>query len=242
MWYNIIMGILYVVAVPIGNLDDITFRAIKTLKEVDVIASEDTRTTRFLLNHYDIHDKRLIAVEAHNEAKATNGIIKLLSEGKSVAYCSEAGTPAVSDPGSRIVEAAILCDFKVVPIPGVSAVVSLISASGNIGKTWTFEGFLPKTEGKLKKRLTELLSREESFVLYESPFRILKLLAYLSELAPQKIAIIGRELTKMHEEIIKDSVLSIYENFKSRPSIKGEFAIVVTPFEKGSDIVQTEEE
>lgn len=225
---------LYVVAVPIGNLDDITYRAVKVLSEVDVIASEDTRTTRFLLSHYNIQNKRLIAVEAHNEAVAANGIVKLLEEGNSVAYVSEAGTPAVSDPGSRLVEEVLKNGFKVVPIPGSSAVLSLVSSAGNIGKSWTFEGFLAKTSGKMNRRISELLERNEAFVLYESPFRILKLLEALNALCPNRIAVVGRELTKLHEEIIKDSVSAIFSDFKERPSIKGEFVVIVTPFENTS--------
>lgn len=222
---------LYMVAVPIGNLDDITYRAVKVLSEVDVIASEDTRTTRFLLKYYNIQSKRLIAVEAHNEAVAANGVVKLLEEGNSVAYVSEAGTPAVSDPGSRLVEEVLKNTFTVVPIPGSSAVLSLISSAGNIGKAWTFEGFLPKTSGKMNRRITELLERNEAFVLYESPFRILKLLEALNSLCPNRIAVIGRELTKLHEEIIKAPVSEIYNDFKNRASIKGEFVIIITPFD-----------
>ena len=141
------MGTLFIVATPIGNLDDITLRAIRTLSEADVIACEDTRHTQTLLTHLEITGKRLIACHAHNEAASSQGIIGLLSQGLSVAYCSDAGTPGVSDPGSRLVRAVRDAGYDVVPIPGASASVTLISASGLNGKTFTFEGFLsPKAK------------------------------------------------------------------------------------------------
>ena len=163
------MSTLYIVATPIGNLDDITLRAIKTLREAPVIACEDTRHTQMLLNHLDITGKRLIACHAHNEAASSQGIVGLLSQGLDVAYCSDAGTPGVSDPGSRLVRAVREAGFTVVPIPGASASVTLISASGLSGKTFTFEGFLSPKSGRRKTRLKELLSRDEAFIIYESP-------------------------------------------------------------------------
>lgn len=221
------MGKLYMVATPIGNLDDITLRALNTLKNVDIIACEDTRVTSALLTHHGISGKKLITLASHNEINSSKGIMKLLEEGRDVALCTDRGTPGISDPGERVVEEAHQNGFDVIPIPGVSAVTTLISASGNIGKTWTFEGFLPKTSGKLNKRLNELLSAPNSFVIYESPFRVLKTLKVILDIAPLRQIVIGRELTKIHEEIIKGTVTEIYESLSKRDSIKGEFAIIV---------------
>lgn len=226
------MSTLYIVATPIGNLNDMTLRAIDTLKKVNTIASEDTRTTRNLLNHFGIGDKRLLAVEAHNENKAAKGIIMLLEQGEDICYLSEAGTPGVSDPGARLTEEVRKNGFNVVPIPGCSASITLVSVAGNIGKSWTFEGFLPKTSGKRDARLKELFSRNEAFVIYESPYRILKTLEALANVDGKRIAILGRELTKMYEEIIKDTLSNILLDFKKRPSIKGEFVVIVCPEEK----------
>lgn len=220
------MSILYIVATPIGNLDDITFRAVQTLKSVPVIACEDTRHTQLLLNHLGITGKRLIACHSHNEASSSEGIVKLLTEGLDVAYCSDAGTPGVSDPGSRVVNACRENGFKVVPIPGASASVTLISASGLIGKTFTFEGFLSPKSGRRKKRLEELLARDEAFIVYESPFRILKTLEEIKALDDKRRIVLGRELTKTFEEFICGTASEVIAQLKV---VKGEFAFVVLP-------------
>ena len=226
------MSTLYVVATPIGNLKYITLRALDVLKSTEIIASEDTRTTRNLLNHFNIADKRLLAIEAHNEAKAAKGIINLMDDGNDICYVTEAGTPGVSDPGARLAEEVMKNGYKVVPLPGCSASVTLISAAGNVGKSWHFEGFLPKTSGKRDTRLKELFSRDEAFIIYESHYRILKTLEALSTIDGERIAVIGRELTKMHEEIQKDTIGNLYEDYKNRNSIKGEFVIIVCPDDK----------
>lgn len=220
---------LYIVATPIGNLNDITLRALETLKSTEIIASEDTRTTRNLLNHFGIGQKRLLAIEAHNESASAKGIINLLEDGNDVCYVTEAGTPSVSDPGSRLCEEVMKNGFKIVPLPGCSASVALVSVAGNIGKTWTFEGFIPKTSGKRDARLKELFERNEAFIIYESPYRIIKTLEALANVDKTRIAVLGRELTKIHEEIIKDTLENLLANFKSRQSIKGEFVIIVCP-------------
>ena len=221
------MSTLYLVSTPIGNLKDITLRALDVLKNVDVIAAEDTRNTAFLLSKYDINAKKLIACHSHNEDMSANGIIKLLDENKSIALCTDAGTPCVSDPGARIVEKLKNTEHKVIPIPGVSAATTIISASGNIGKSWIFEGFLPKTQGKLKKRLNMLMGLNISFILYESPFRIVKLLEAICEIDDKRIISFARELTKIHEEILHLPAFELLEVLKSRESIKGEIALVV---------------
>ena len=193
------MGTLYMVGTPIGNLDDITLRALNTLKEVDVIACEDTRHTSNLLSHFDIK-KRLIACHSYNEEESAKGIIALLDQGMNIAYCSDAGTPGVSDPGARLVERVRSeSDHKIVPIPGASASVTLISAAGRIGKAFLFEGFLSPKKGRRQKRLKELVSRGDAFIIYESPFRILKTLEELKDLGGVEKITIGRELTKAHE-------------------------------------------
>ena len=222
---------LYMVATPIGNLEDITYRAVRVLGEVDVIACEDTRHTSLLLSRYQIH-KRLIACHAHNEEESAKGILALLDSGQNVAYCSDAGTPGVSDPGARLVE-YIRQDGKhrIIPIPGASASVSLVSAAGNIGKSFTFEGFLSPKPGRRRERLSQLFSRGEAFIIYESPFRVLKTLGDIAATGPARL-VIGRELTKAHEEIIAGRTEAILSDFSSRESIKGEFAILVVPEER----------
>ena len=229
------MGTLYMVGTPIGNLDDITLRALNTLKEVDVIACEDTRHTSNLLSHFDIR-KRLRACHSYNEEESAKGIIALLDQGMNIAYCSDAGTPGVSDPGARLVERVRSeSDHKVVPIPGASAAVTLVSAAGRIGKAFLFEGFLSPKKGRRQKRLKELVSRGDAFIIYESPFRVLKTLEELKDLGGVEKITIGRELTKAHEEIISGPPEEIYDSFKSRDSIKGEFALVVVPFGEKDD-------
>ena len=220
------MSKLYVVATPIGNLDDITLRAISTLRDADVIACEDTRHTQNLLNHLEITGKRLIACHTHNEAASSQGIVGLLQQGLSVAYCSDAGTPGVSDPGSRLVRAVREAGFDVVPIPGASASVTLISASGLNGKTFTFEGFLSPKSGRRKARLKELLAREEAFIIYESPFRILKTLGELKDLDDTRHLVLGREMTKAFEQFIYGTPSEVISQLKV---VKGEFAFVVLP-------------
>ena len=217
------------VATPIGNLEDITSRAVRILGEVDVIACEDTRHTMQLLSHYGIQ-KRLIACHAHNEEESSKGILSLLDSGLSVAYCSDAGTPGVSDPGARLAE-RIRQDGKhrVVPVPGASAVITLVSAAGNIGRSFTFEGFLSPKKGRRTKRLESLMATGNAFVIYESPFRIVKTLEDIRAVSSGCRLVVGRELTKAHEEIIAGSPGEIISSLSSRDRIKGEFAVIVIP-------------
>ena len=221
------MGILFVVATPIGNLKDISFRALETFQEADFIACEDTRHTLGLLTHYEI-SKPLISCRAVNEASATEKIVKLLYEGKKIAYASDAGTPAISDPGSILVRTAREAGHTIIPIPGASAFGAIMSIAGTYDKTVVFEGFLSPKAGKRKRRLQELFDFGAGFVLYESPYRIIKLLADIAEIDSNRELIIGRELTKLHEEIIKGQAAEVLQNFEKRPSIKGEFSVFVT--------------
>lgn len=226
------MSTLYIVGTPIGNLDDITLRAIKTLRDVPVIACEDTRHTQTMLTHLEITGKRLIACHSHNEAASSQGIVNLLDQGLDVAYVSDAGTPGVSDPGSRLVRTVRAAGYDVVPIPGASACVTLISASGLTGKTFTFEGFLSPKSGRRKNRLKELLSRDEAFIIYESPFRVVKLLDELGELCPDRTIVLGRELTKAFEQIISGTPLQVKADLKI---VKGEFALCILPSANAKD-------
>ena len=221
------MGILFVVATPIGNLKDISFRALETFQEADFIACEDTRHTLGLLTHYEI-SKPLISCRAVNEASASEKIVKLLDEGKKIAYASDAGTPAISDPGSILVRTAREAGHTIIPIPGASAFGAIMSIAGTYDKTVVFEGFLSPKAGKRKRRLQDLFDFGAGFVLYESPYRIVKLLADIAEIDSNRELIVGRELTKLHEEIIKGSAAEVLQNFEKRPSIKGEFSVFVT--------------
>ena len=221
------MGILFVVATPIGNLKDISFRALETFQEADFIACEDTRHTLGLLTHYEI-SKPLISCRAVNEASASEKIVKLLDEGKKIAYASDAGTPAISDPGSILVRTAREAGHTIIPIPGASAFGAIMSIAGTYDKTIVFEGFLSPKAGKRKRRLQELFDFGAGFVLYESPYRIIKLLADIAEIDSNRELIVGRELTKLHEEIIKGQAAEVLQNFEKRPSIKGEFSVFVT--------------
>ena len=221
------MSELFIVATPIGNLGDITYRAIETLKSVDYVAAEDTRHTLQLLNHFEIK-KPMISCRAQNEAEVSKKIIALLEEGKSVAFASDAGTPGISDPGAVLVSEVRKAGFTVVPIPGASAFATLVSVAGTGGKTIIFEGFLSPKPGRRKNRVKELLLTGAAFVLYESPFRIVKLLNDIADIDNNRRVVVGRELTKLHEEIVDGTAKEVYENFASRTKILGEFAIFVS--------------
>ncbi len=218
---------LYVVATPIGNLKDITLRALEVLQSVDVIACEDTRHTLKLLNAHGIK-KRLISCRADNEEQSAAGICALLEEGRTVAYASDAGTPSVSDPGAALVQAVRRAGFTVVPIPGASALATLVSVSGLREKTVTFEGFLSPKSGKRRARIRELLERGEAFVVYESPFRFLKLLTDIADLSPEREIFVGREMTKVHEEYRAATAKELLEEFGTRGRILGEVSVLVS--------------
>ena len=231
------MSELYIVGTPIGNLDDITFRAIETFKKVDFIACEDTRHTLQLLNHFEIK-KPLISCRAQNEKVAGEKIVQLLKEGHSVAYASDAGTPGISDPGAVLVDIVRDAGFRVTPIPGASAFATLISAAGSGGKTLIFEGFLSPKPGRRRSRLKELLATGDAVIIYESPFRITKLLSDIADIDSTRRIVVGRELTKLHEEILSGSAGELRDDYANRPSIKGEFAIFIS----GTKNIQLSEE
>lgn len=225
------MSVLYVIGTPIGNLGDITYRAVETLKSVDYIAAEDTRHTLQLLNHFEIK-KPLISCRSQNEKFAGEKIVKLLDEGNSVAYASDAGTPGISDPGAVLVDLVREAGHDVVPIPGASAFATLISVAGSGGKTLIFEGFLSPKPGKRRSRLKELMLTGDAIIIYESPFRITKLLSDVADIDSNRRVVVGRELTKLHEEIISGSAEELRDDFSNRPSIKGEFAIFISGTKK----------
>lgn len=212
---------------PIGNLGDITYRALETFKSVDVIACEDTRHTLQLLNHFEIK-KPLVSCRAQNEQSAAQKIVRLLDEGQTVAYASDAGTPGISDPGAVLVDVARAAGHSIVPIPGACAFVSLASVAGSGGKTLLFEGFLSPKPGRRRSRLRELMATGFAFVLYESPFRIVKLLADIADIQCERRIVVGRELTKLHEEIVEGTAAEVLENFAGRSKILGEFAVFVS--------------
>lgn len=219
-------GALYIVATPIGNLKDITLRALETLSRADIIAAEDTRLTRKLLSHFQIQ-ARLISCHEHNESQSARGILDLLGSGKSVALVSSAGTPLVSDPGYRIICAAIEAQFPVVPIPGVSAAVTALSAAGLPSDAFYFEGFLPAKQAGRRERLGFLASYACTLVFYESPHRVLETLADILEVMGDRPAVAARELTKTFEEFLRGPVSGILAELRSRPAVKGEFTLLV---------------
>jgi len=217
---------LYIVPTPIGNLEDITLRAINVLKDVDTILAEDTRTSKKLLDHYEI-ETALRSFHAFNEHASVNGIIDRLQNGETLALISDAGTPGISDPGFLLTRACMENDIKVECLPGATAFVPALVVSGLPCDRFHFEGFLPHKKGR-KTRLEYLAQLPNTFVLYESPYRLLKCLNQLSEHCGQeRMACVCRELTKLHEEVVTDSLEKLISHFSDK-KIKGEIVIVVT--------------
>ena len=219
-------GKLYVVSTPIGNMEDITFRAIKILNIVDIIACEDTRTTGKLLNHYKIK-KTLRSYHEHNERSAANSLLKNLNQGLNVALVTDSGTPLISDPGYNLIKLSIENDIDIIPIPGPSAMVTALSISGLSVKDFVFLGFLPRTNNKISELLNNLKDYAHTIVFYESPKRIIKTLELILNNLGDRNIMLGRELTKLHEEKIRGTVSIVLDNLKVRKSIKGEFTIII---------------
>lgn len=216
-------GKLYLVATPIGNLNDITLRGLEILKMVDVIACEDTRITIKLLNKFEIN-KKLISYHEHNKMVCGEKIINLLSEGKNVALVSDAGTPCISDPGYEIVKSSIENDFPVIPIPGASAVLSALVVSGLLPQPFTFIGFLERQKSKQAKQLEEYKYLKHSLIFYESPLRILSTLKNMIEVLGDRKIVVCREITKRYEEFIRGNISEILENIDA---VKGEVVLIV---------------
>jgi 16S rRNA (cytidine1402-2'-O)-methyltransferase len=218
-------GKLYLVATPIGNLEDITLRALRTLKEVDLIACEDTRHTRKLLTHYDIH-KPLVSYHEHNERTRSKELIQDLLAGKNIAIVSDAGTPGISDPGSSVISDAIDASIEVIPIPGPSALITALIASGLPTDEFLFAGFLPVKSSARQAKLNALAGIQSTLIIYESPHRLRRTLQDMVEPFGKRRAVIAREITKLHEDfkrgLVNDLIAMIDEE-----SIRGEYVIVI---------------
>lgn len=219
-------GTLYIVATPIGNLGDITLRAVEILRTVDVIAAEDTRQTGILLKAHGI-TTRLISYHEHNERQRAAQLIEKLKAGRAVAVVSDAGTPTISDPGYRLVSNAADAGIEVIPLPGVSAVTAALSVSGLPTDAFTFIGFPEKKTGKRTKLLRRLADRLETLIFYESPRRIIALLEAIHECLGDRPAVLAREMTKQHEEFIRGAISRIISALAERPAVKGECTLLV---------------
>jgi 16S rRNA (cytidine1402-2'-O)-methyltransferase len=218
-------GTLYIVATPIGNLEDITLRAIRVLKEADLIAAEDTRHTRRLLDRYHI-ETQLTSYHDHNKEEKAPVLVARMLEGKSVALVSDAGTPGISDPGYFLINLALDRKVPVVPIPGATAAIAALSVSGMPTDSFVFEGFLPARHMARKKRLQHLAKEERTIIFYEAPHKILRSLEDMLEVLGDRKAVVTRELTKIHEEAIRGTLSDILRHLQTG-TIKGEFTVIV---------------
>jgi 16S rRNA (cytidine1402-2'-O)-methyltransferase len=221
-------GTLYIVATPIGNLEDITLRAIRILKEVDLIAAEDTRHTRNLLNKYEISTP-LTSYHDHNKEEKAPVLVAQLLEKKNIALVSDAGTPGISDPGYFLINLAIDQKIPVVPIPGATAAIAALSISGMPTDSFVFEGFLPSKHGARLKRLLALAKEERTLIFYEAPHKIIKALEEMFEVFGNRRAVVSRELTKIHEETFRGTLSEVLDHVRTG-TIKGEFTIIVRGF------------
>lgn len=221
----LIPGTLYLVATPIGNLEDITLRALRTLRECDLIAAEDTRHTGQLLNHFNI-SRPMVSYFRFNEAKRSEEIIERLRGGQKVALVTDAGTPGISDPGERVVKAALAAGCRVESVPGPCALIVALTASGLPTAEFHFIGFLPHKSGQRRKRLEQAREMPGTLVLYEAPYRVQKLMQELSETLPGRPVVLARELTKKFEEFLRGTPADLLEHFSRRPP-KGEFVVLI---------------
>jgi 16S rRNA (cytidine1402-2'-O)-methyltransferase len=219
-------GLLYVVATPIGNLEDITYRAVRLLGEADLIACEDTRQTRKLLDHYQIH-KPTVSYHEHNEMERTEELVARLITGETIALVSDAGMPLVSDPGYRLVHAAIDAGITVHPIPGASASLTALAASGLPTDAFHFAGFLPPKNGQRTKLLESLGAEQATLIFYEAPHRILETLEAIEAALGPRSVVVARELTKVHEEFLRGTAAEIHAQLAARDALKGEFTILI---------------
>ncbi len=217
---------LYLVATPIGNLEDITFRAVRVLKEAGLIAAEDTRQTGKLLSHFGIKNEMVSFNDLNKEMRARQ-LVKLMKDGKDVAVVSDAGTPGISDPGFYLVRECVREGIKVVPVPGASALLSALTCSGLPTDRFFFYGFLPKKEKKKSDVLAGIKEFKETVVFYESPYRLIKSLEAMAKILPEHSVVVGRELTKMFEEFVMGTPEEVLEHFRKK-GVKGEFVILVS--------------
>jgi 16S rRNA (cytidine1402-2'-O)-methyltransferase len=227
-------GILYVVATPLGNRDDITLRALNVLREVDLIAAEDTRKTRSLLTLHSISNN-LISYHEHNEAERTPNLIDKLEKGLSMALVSNAGTPMISDPGYRLMEAALGNQLTVIPIPGVSAATTALSVAGLPTDSFTFVGFLSKKKARRQRQINELASVPRTLIFYESPRRIAALLTEITNIMGNRRGVLAREMTKLHEEFIRGLLSEISDRLADRKDIRGECTLLVAGNDSDTD-------
>ena len=237
-------GCLYVVATPIGNLEDITLRALRILKEVDVIACEDTRQTLKLLSHFDIQ-KRLVSYHEHNEITEAPELVIELEQGAKIALVSDAGTPAISDPGHRLVSLALRHGIRVVPIPGASAALAALAGSGLGTDAFHFRGFLPPRAAARRKILEFLKDADCTLIFYEAPHRILEALEDIEAVLGPRPVVVARELTKIHEEFLRGTASAIRLQLAARPSVKGEITLLIgraSAEDKPADLPAAEDE
>jgi len=225
-------GVLYIVSTPIGNLDDITLRAIKILRGVDLIAAEDTRKTRFLLDHLTI-TKPLLSYYSYNETRRTPDLIEKLDDGKSVALVTDAGTPGISDPAFGLIKAAVDHGLRVIPIPGASAVLPALIVSGLPTDRFVFEGFLPVKKGR-RTKFERLRTEDRTIVIYESPFRITKTVEEVRQYFGERRIAVVRELTKKFEEVVRGTASEVLEQLKKKVP-RGEYVLVVEGFVEPKD-------
>src|SRR6266481_2116548 len=225
---------LYLVATPIGNLEDITLRALRVLKEVDVIACEDTRQTQKLLNHYAIAT-RTTSYHEHNEMTRSAELVKEMQEGAKIALVTDAGMPGISDPGFRLIALAIRHHVPVVPIPGASAFLAALVASGLPTDSFRFSGFLPAKSGQRRKLLESVRESPRTQVFYEAPHRLLETLADVVEvLGNDRHVVVAREVTKLHEEFLRGRAAEVLEQLKARGDVKGEITLLIAKAEEGA--------
>lgn len=218
-------GCLYLVPTPIGNLEDMTFRAVKTLQQVDMIAAEDTRVTMKLCRHFQI-STRLVSYHEHNKEAQGKRLIEQLENGKNIALVSDAGTPAISDPGSELVSACIEKNIQVIPLPGANAAITALIASGLYERHFYFYGFLPRLKKERKKELERLSAMQAPIIFYEAPHRLMKTLEEMRQVFGKRKAVLARELTKRYEEFIRGTLRELCDWTKEQ-NIRGEFCIIV---------------
>jgi 16S rRNA (cytidine1402-2'-O)-methyltransferase len=219
-------GVLYVVATPIGNLEDMSFRAVRVLREVRVIACEDTRQTRKLLDHYGV-ETPTISYHDHNEIERARELVERMRAGDDLAVVSDAGTPLISDPGYRLVKAASDAGLLVIPIPGASALTAALAGSGLPSDAFHFGGFLPPKSSQRRKLLQQLSEEQATLIFYEAPHRIVEALEDIHFVLGERQIVVARELTKVHEEFLRGKPLELSATLKARPSIKGELTILI---------------
>jgi 16S rRNA (cytidine1402-2'-O)-methyltransferase len=219
-------GILYIVATPIGNLEDITLRAVRVLREVDVVAAEDTRHTQILLSHHDIHTP-LTSYHEHNEKTKSEELVTRLGRGQNIALVSDAGTPAISDPGFRLVIQAIRAGVRIIPIPGASALTAVLSASGLPTDRFVFEGFLPARKGPRREKLQTLRDETRTLIFYEAPHRLKETLGDIHELLGNREAVLAREVSKIHEEFLRGPMSELVRALGGG-DIRGEVTLIIS--------------